>query len=112
MNSDDTARALNELAQAAHTAAVGKGWYTADGRNSGELIALVHSELSELLEALRDGNRESQHLPGYNQAEEEAADVVIRLLDMCAYHGWRIGPAVIAKMAYNTTRPARHGKAF
>lgn len=36
-----------------HETAVSLGWWD-DERNSGELIALMHSELSEALEALRN----------------------------------------------------------
>lgn len=39
----------------------------------------------------------------------ELADVVIRLLNLCAMRGIDIEAAVEDKMAYNATRPARHG---
>jgi len=39
-----------------HRTAVNKGWWDSE-RNEGEAIALMHSELSEALEALRHGNK-------------------------------------------------------
>lgn len=71
---------------------------------NGEKIALMHSELSEVLEALRDGDRD--------QEEEELADVVIRLLDYSHARGFSMDQAVQKKMAKNRDRPRLHGRVF
>jgi NTP pyrophosphatase (non-canonical NTP hydrolase) len=103
---------LNELATEVHELAVAKDWWMMP-RHPLELLCLVHSEVSEVCEAMRRHNPPSEHLPGFSAAEEELADVLIRCLDMAKAHRWRIGEAVLAKMRYNATRPARHGgKAF
>jgi NTP pyrophosphatase (non-canonical NTP hydrolase) len=82
-------------------------------RNDGELLALIHSEVSECLEFLRHGNGPSDHIPEFSGAEEELADVVIRILDMSCARGWRVGEAILAKRAFNARREHRHGgKAF
>lgn len=100
--------AFDEKAHEVHAIAVEKGWWDSD-RNDGEMIALMHSELSEGLEALRHGNPESDHIPEFNGLEEEFADVVIRIMDMAAMRGLRIGEAIESKIAFNRTRPVRHG---
>lgn len=46
---------ISELVQAAHQNAVEKGWWDEE-RTYGELIGLVHSEVSEVLEDYRDGH--------------------------------------------------------
>lgn len=46
---------LNELAVAINKTAHDKGWYDRGIRNFGEVVALMHSELSEALEAWREG---------------------------------------------------------
>ncbi|HMF14808.1 MAG TPA: hypothetical protein VKE94_20980 [Gemmataceae bacterium] len=81
-------------------------------RNFGEQIALCHSELSELMEAHRCGeeNAPDEHCGDFTKAEIEVADTIIRLLDMSAAYGWNVGAAICAKMAYNESRPFRHGK--
>lgn len=88
-------------------------------RNPGELIALIHSEVSEMLEGVRK-NMMDDHLPTRRMEEVEAADVLIRLLDYCAYRKLDIAGAVREKLAYNATRHdhtdearrAEHGKKF
>ncbi|OGR25928.1 MAG: hypothetical protein A2139_14190 [Desulfobacca sp. RBG_16_60_12] len=92
-----------------HQTALDKGWYSKDKRNGGELIALIHSELSEALEAMRQGNPPAEHIEGFSAVEEELADTVIRVMDLAGYQGYRVGEAIIAKMEFNRTRPERHG---
>ena len=102
------AGSINELCEIVHRMAVDKGWWQGE-RNDGELIALIHSELSEALEGLRHGNGPSGHIPEFNAAEEEMADAVIRIADMCHVRGWRLGEAIMAKIRFNATREHRHG---
>lgn len=72
-------------------------------RNKAELIALIHSELSEMLEGVRKAEND-KHLPHRSCEEVEAADVLIRLLDYCGYRGLDIAGAFSEKLAYNATR--------
>ena len=83
-------------------------------REPTETISLIHSELSEVLEAYRDGNPKADKIgdKGFSQAEEEFADVLIRLLDTAAAYRLDLDGAVAAKLLRNTKRPAMHGKKF
>ncbi len=79
-------------------------------RNLGEQIALMHAELSEALEWERkQPGAPSDHIPGFTGLEEEFADVLIRIFDTSAQRKLRLGEAVLAKMAFNATRPHKHG---
>ena len=103
---------FNALAGDVHDNAVAKGWWDEE-RNNGEIIALMHSELSEALEAMRNGNPPDDKIPEFTGVEAELADVIIRIMDMAPARGWRIAEAVVAKMAMNKTRAHKHGgKAF
>lgn len=73
-------------------------------RNFGELIALMHSELSEALEADRK-NLMDDKLPHRRGAEVELADAIIRILDACGGFGYDIGGALVEKLLFNAVRP-------
>lgn len=72
--------------------------------SKGEKIALMHSELSETLEAVRKDD-------SANEAEE-LADTVIRILDYCGQFGIELGKAIELKMLVNYQRPFKHNKEF
>lgn len=69
-----------------------------------EKIALIHSELSEMLEAVRKGDVENE--------AEELADTLIRMLDYAGGFNIDLGNAFSMKMFANLNRPFKHNKAF
>lgn len=72
-----------------------------------ELLALIHSEVSEALEAAR-----TDRWRGKDSVEEELADVVIRIMDTAAEYDLLVASAVIDKIEANKKRPYKHGKKF
>lgn len=113
MNNGTNGADLNALARSIYLDNKQKGFWPDDpkDRNAAECIALMHSELSEALEAIRKPGP-SDHIPEYFLLEEELADAVIRILDFCGAHQLNLGGALEAKLAYNRTRPHKHGKLF
>lgn len=99
---------FNELAKCINQTAVDKGWWDKE-RNDGEIIALMHSELSEALEALRQGNPKSTKTPQHSQLSEELADVIVRIMDYSHARGLRVAEALVDKIQYNKTRDHKHG---
>lgn len=105
---DEERAAINSVARKVHALARQKGWWD-NPRDFGELIALMHSKLSESLEAYRSGSRDDKlrHRPG---DVVELADAVIRIMDcMIGYFDEQIGDVIAEKHAFNMTRPHRHG---
>jgi NTP pyrophosphatase (non-canonical NTP hydrolase) len=102
---------ISDLIKESHKTAISKGFWEKE-RNKGELIALMHSELSEALEALRHGNPPSEHIPEFTAIEEEFSDLLIRVCDMCGAFDLRLEEALEAKLLFNKGRERLHGKQF
>ena len=127
---------INELSKQVYEANVKKGFYD-DQKNIGEMLALIHSEVSEALECdrkdkyykepiIRGGlivseaiNEQSDNwYQDYFESqvkdtfEDELADIMIRVMDLAGYKGIDLDTHIKAKMRYNALRPHKHGKKY
>jgi len=115
MNSNElvTEYGLDALAAVLHETAIEKGFWegTISYDKIGNKLALVHSEVTEVLEAIRKNK-------GSEEVVEEMADVIIRLLDV--YAAMRNSEDLIhsldevlnKKININKERPKLHGNLF
>lgn len=119
---------LNGLSVEIHEIAKSKGFWDKPAE-TGTLLMLCVSELGEALEADRkekhaDVNSflaERMATDNYTSSfehnikdtfEDELADTVIRILDICASRSIDIDYFIRKKMEYNSTRPMMHGKKY
>lgn len=121
---------MNKLAREIHEISISKGFWDKE-RNMGELLMLCVSELSEALEADRKGRStvnnafefidKSANLEEFcsrfrgcikDTFEDEIADTIIRLLDLCAAKNIDIETHIRLKIEYNKTRERLHGKKY
>ncbi len=104
---------LDALAASLHQTAVEKGFWDGDITHDkiGNKLALVHSEVTEVLEGVRKSK-------GSEAIVEEMADIVIRLLDL--YAAMRdenmiehsLDEVLDKKLNINKERPRLHGNLF
>lgn len=103
-----------------HELAKSKGWHPVAARTPGGgfdvnrclvLMALIHTEISECVEALRDGEPTLRF--GENRKPEgvgvELADAAIRIFDAAEAMGVDLEECIRLKHDYNKRRPKRHG---
>jgi NTP pyrophosphatase (non-canonical NTP hydrolase) len=114
---------LQDIQERIYKTAKEHGWWD-EPRTFGDIVALCHSELSEALEEFRT-NKPMVYYPDGNGGINiniqhdvavkpegvavEMADCIIRILDWAEHNNINMQQILINKMAYNETRPYRHG---
>lgn len=103
---------INDLCKESHDRSVRKGFYNPPPSVE-QRLCLIHSEVSEALEAYREGmdvttleNGKPVGLPS------ELADIIIRVCDFAEFLGIDLAHEIRMKSDYNETRPFKHDKAF
>lgn len=103
---------LTELAKDIHERNRDKGFWD-DYRPLTETTMLIVTELSEAVEEDRAGNPGHYVVNGKPEGTDvELVDALIRLLDLLGSRGTAIDRILEEKLAYNETRPAKHGKRY
>lgn len=99
-NYEEKGISINELCSEAFKIATSKGWHEKEPE-TGTMLALIHSEVSEALEADRKGDE--------GNFVEELADVCIRVFDLCGSRKIDLEKAITDKMEKNKSRSYKHG---
>lgn len=103
----DVSDEVNWIVSVCHGDSFGAGWW--DGVSLRDpyvfptQLCLIHSEISEAMEANRKGLKDDK-LPQYDGAAVELADALIRICDLAGAMGYNLGEIVQAKMEYNRHR--------
>jgi NTP pyrophosphatase (non-canonical NTP hydrolase) len=113
-SNEEFIKSFNTVQQACFDNAEAHGWWDED-RTFGDLIALIHTELSEAFEEYREGHLIDEVYYSEQKPDKpegvgvELADAVIRIMDLAGYFGIDLATLILEKHAYNVTRPYRHG---
>ncbi len=93
-----------------HATALEKGWWKGD-REPLEVLALIHSEISEACEDFRDGEEAFRYDDDGKPVgwSVELVDAMIRILDFLGANQIRTGAVLAEKARYNDEREYRHG---
>lgn len=108
---------INQLVKTAYGDSCVNGWWDEREPNYAEKLALIHSEVSEALEELRNpfvsGESISDLVFDDNDKPigftSEMADIVIRVADLCGHLGIDLEQAISAKLEFNRERGYKHG---